>query len=223
MPAGACCVHAKYPREPGIGSGPRFGVNSTHQYLPGLDSMRLHTQIVRALCASVAVVLLCASTAWADAPPKAPKPGSGPRALVVYHGPTEPPVYIDNGAIGDSVGDVRIFHFTGTTDDGSPVVMDWIMTTTGVNTTDEGGESRVTLGVFSFTGADVDQLMLEGVGLYPGVDDTFTPNSVLVRPIIGGSGRFKGASGEVVSTHLEDGSWTHEFRLDNHRHSRKVH
>ncbi|MGA0104475.1 MAG: hypothetical protein ACO3LH_12300 [Steroidobacteraceae bacterium] len=138
--------------------------------------------------------------------------------LVVYHPATAPPTYLDHGAPGDSVGDVRIFHFTGTTGDGAPVVMDWIMTTTGLDSAELGVESRVTLGVFSFSGQDEDQILLEGVGLYPAADSTFVPNSLLVRPIIGGSGRFKGASGQVTSVHLEDGSWMHAFEFDDQSH-----
>ena len=128
---------------------------------------------------------------------------------------------IDNGLPNDSVGDVRIFHFEGETDKGRAVVMDWIMTTTALNVTVDGGESRVTLGVFSFTGADVDQVLIEGVGLYPSANSTFQANSSLVRAIVGGTGQFKGVTGEVISTHLGDGSWTHEFyfegRKDKHR------
>jgi hypothetical protein len=141
--------------------------------------------------------------------------------ILVYHEATPQPTYIDNGQPNDSVGDVRIFHFDGETDKGSAVIIDWIMTTTALNVTEDGAQARVTLGVFSFTGADVDQVLIEGVGLYPSVESTFKADSSLVRAIIGGTGRFKGVRGEVISTHLEDGSWMHEFyfedRKDNNR------
>jgi hypothetical protein len=93
--------------------------------------------------------------------------------------------------------------------------MDWIMTTTQLDTNAEGEaiESRVALAVFSFTGENGDQVMLQGVGLYPGSESTFKPESSLVRAIIGGSGRFKGASGDVLSSHLANGSWRHVFRF----------
>lgn len=135
--------------------------------------------------------------------------------LIVYHPPTEPPTYIDLGAPGDSVGDVRIFHFDAETEDGSPVVTEWIMTTTGIDTAGPGAESRVTLGVFSFTGYDLDQVLIEGVGLYPSESNTFVPDSMLTRAIIGGTGRFKGASGQLISVHLDDDSWMHIFDFTN--------
>ena len=89
------------------------------------------------------------------------------------------------------------------------------MTTTRIGNTanGEGIESRVTLGVFSFNGEDGDQVLLQGVGLYPASDSTFKPDSSLVRAIIGGTGKFRGASGDVLSTHLADGTWRHEFRF----------
>ena len=133
--------------------------------------------------------------------------------LTVLHDATPPPAYLDLGAPGDSVGDMRIWHFNGKTQDGTEVVMDWIMTTTGLTTAGAGVASRVTLGVFSFTEEDADQILLQGVGLYPATDSTFKPASSLSRAIIGGSGKFARASGEVVSAHLEDGNWKHEFHL----------
>ncbi|MGA1464039.1 MAG: hypothetical protein ACO37Y_12750 [Steroidobacteraceae bacterium] len=182
----------------------------------------LRLPAVRAVVAPLLVLLL----SNADAAPPVVKDlpvDASSRAvmrddLVVYHPATAPPTYLDHGVPGDSVGDVRIFHFTGTTGDGAPVVMDWIMTTTGLDSAELGVESRVTLGVFSFSGQDEDQILLEGVGLYPAADSTFVPNSLLVRPIIGGSGRFKGASGQVTSVHLEDGSWMHAFEFDDQSH-----
>ena len=136
-------------------------------------------------------------------------------SLSVLHPATPTPTFLDLGAPGDSVGDQRLWHFNGVTPAGAPVVMEWIMTTTRIGNTanGEGIESRVTLGVFSFSGEDGDQVLLQGVGLYPASDSTFKPDSSLVRAIIGGTGKFRGASGDVLSTHLADGTWRHEFRF----------
>lgn len=114
--------------------------------------------------------------------------------------------------MGNSVGDVRIWHFSGRTESGEPVVMEYIMTTTRIDDS-AGIESRVTLGLFSFTEDYIDQVLIQGVGLYPSKESTFKPNSSLTRAIIGGTGKFRGARGEVVSTHLVDGTWQHEFRF----------
>jgi len=142
----------------------------------------------------------------------AARPG---RTLTVLHPATPAPTFLDLGAPGDSVGDQRLWHFDGVTRGGAPVKMEWVMTTTRLNLSAEGEgvESRVTLGVFSFTGDDRDQVMLQGVGLYPATDSTFKSASSLVRAIIGGTGKFRGAAGDVLSTHLADGTWRHEFRF----------
>ncbi len=134
--------------------------------------------------------------------------------LVVFHPPTNAPTYLDLGEPGASVGDIRIWHFDGTTGDGAPVVMEWIMTTTGLETAGPGSESRVTLGVFSFRGVVQDQILIQGVGLYDGGASTFKPDSTLTRAIIGGTGKYLGAAGEVLSIHFEDGSWEHVFKLE---------
>jgi hypothetical protein len=131
--------------------------------------------------------------------------------LVVSHPPTEAPTYLDFEPKGvDSPGDTRIFHFDGKTGDGQKVVTDWIMTTTGEGAT-EGANSRVTEGVFSFGDNHDDQIIIRGAGLYANASNTFKPSTQLSRAIIGGTGKYAGASGMVVSKHLEDGSWLHEF------------
>jgi hypothetical protein len=134
-------------------------------------------------------------------------------SLAVLHPATQPPSYIDVEPKGvDSPGDMRIFHFSGVTRDGQDVVMDWTMTTTAQGTV-EGANSRVTLGVFSFGANLEDQVLIQGVGRYPNEDSTFKTSSTLSRSIIGGTGAYAGARGVVVSTHLEDGSWVHEFHF----------
>lgn len=133
--------------------------------------------------------------------------------LAVWHPATEPPTYLDHEPIGiDSPGDVRIFHFDGKTWDGKKVVTDWIMTTTAENAA-EGANSRVTEGVFSFGDNHDDQIIIQGAGFYANASNTFKPASTLSRAIVGGTGKYAGASGVVVSKHLEDGSWVHEFDL----------
>ena len=178
------------------------------------------TAMTRFPPAGLVFFLLLVTVGSASASPESDRRTSDLPDIVVYHPPTPDPTYLDEGLPGDSVGDVRIFHFDGETEDGSPVVMEWIMTTTGLNTAQPGAESRVTLGVFSFTGFDQDQILLQGVGLYPSLGDTFLPSSELVRAIVGGTGRFKGATGEVISTHLEDGSWMHVFDFGPRRFGR---
>ena len=134
-------------------------------------------------------------------------------SLTVTHAATPAPTYLDLGAAGDSVGDVRIWHFNGVTQLDKPVVMDWTMTTTSKDVVELGVESRVTLAVFTFGTSNQHQLIIQGVGSYPNEDSTFKPSSTLERAIIGGTGNYAGASGSVLTVHHGDGSWSHTFQF----------
>lgn len=134
--------------------------------------------------------------------------------VTVTHGKTPDPTYIDLGVEGDSVGDQRIFEFGGTTTDGEAVTLDFLMTTTGLPEDGSELESRMTVAVFSFGNGTSDRLMIEGVGQYPRAGSTVKVAGALERAIVGGTGKYAGARGTVVSTHLEDGSWQHVLNLD---------
>lgn len=133
--------------------------------------------------------------------------------FTVSHGKTPDPVYVDLGTPGDSVGDQRIWNFSGQSDDRQSVVMDWLMTTTRLADGKVELERRVALGIFTFGQDGADSLLIQGVGLYPPAGSTVKVDTSLERAVIGGTGKFSGASGSVVSIHLDDGTWKHEFRL----------
>ncbi|MEY4173636.1 MAG: hypothetical protein RI900_801 [Actinomycetota bacterium] len=132
--------------------------------------------------------------------------------VVVEHGVVPAPAYVDGGDEGPSAGDQRIFHLTGTSGD-VDVTLEFVMITTAIDAPEKGVETRVSTGVFSFGGDDT--LLLEGVGLYPGEGATLKPSAILVRAIIGGTGKYSGANGYVVTEHLPDDTWTHTFHLDD--------
>lgn len=139
-------------------------------------------------------------------------PCEASETVTVAHGPVPAPTTLDLGEPGESPGDVRIFHFDATADDGQTVRTDWVMTTTAIDAPEPGLDTRLTTGDFAF-GAGDDQLLLEGTAAYPGTDATLKPSATTVRALIGGGGRYAGATGWVVSTHLEDDTWTHVFHI----------
>lgn len=138
-----------------------------------------------------------------------------PSTLIVRHGVVPAPTLIDSGDPGPSPGDVRIFHFDAETSDGEPVVTNWVMTTTAVDSPASGVESRVATGVFAFGDGTDDQILLEGVAFYPGNGATLKVSKTALRAIVGGSGRYAGVTGDVASTQFEDGTWEHVFRFDD--------
>jgi hypothetical protein len=133
--------------------------------------------------------------------------------LTVTHGPVPTPTYVDVGTPGESVGDQRIWQFDAQSSDQESVVTDWIMTTTGQGRVTPDMESRVTLGIFSFGKGAKDTILIQGVGLYPMTGSTLKSDSVLQRAVIGGTGKYAGASGTVTSTRSVDDTWQHVFNL----------
>ena len=89
--------------------------------------------------------------------------------------------------------------------------MDWLMITTAQPAATPDLENRMTSAVFSFGGSD--RVLLEGIGTYPKAGATVKVDATLERAIIGGTGKYAGARGTVMTTHLPDGSWQHVLNL----------
>jgi hypothetical protein len=62
-------------------------------------------------------------------------------------------------------------------------------------------------------GGEANQLVVGGLSLYNTDLSTIATGQTTVRPIIGGSGRYSGARGTVVTTNLGDQGWRHVFRI----------
>jgi len=141
-------------------------------------------------------------------------PAVAGQTITLTHGKTPDPTYIDLGAPGGSVGDQRIWQFSAKTSDGEVVVMDWVMLTMGTVDGSPEVDRRMTSAVFSFSNGPSDRILIEGIGLYPASGATVKVDATLERAVIGGTGKYAGAQGTVMTTHLEDGSWQHVLRLE---------
>jgi hypothetical protein len=128
--------------------------------------------------------------------------------IIVTHPEVPPPTYLDHGKPGQSIGDVRLWHFPAKTDDGTNLTTDWIMTTTGI-VSDKGMEYRITSAVFSFDDGTKDQIVIQGVAKYPSAKATLEEHTNTRRAITGGTGKFGGVGGWIETEHLSDGSWRH--------------
>lgn len=135
-------------------------------------------------------------------------------SITVTHGKIADPTYLDLGPAGDSVGDQRIWEFGGKTAEGEPVIMDWVMITTGQPDATQGLESRMTSAVFAFGTGTSDRILVQGIGKYPIKGSTVKVDATLERAIIGGTGRYSGARGTIVTTHLDDGTWQHVLNIE---------
>jgi hypothetical protein len=126
----------------------------------------------------------------------------------VYHEAVQP-----TATSGTGIGAVRTF-FIPMAVDGVPADGQYLAgtLTTLVELLPNGQQLRASNLVFVF-GAEADQLVVGGVSQYPVAGATLAPGQKTTRPILGGSGKYANASGDVVSTNLGADGWTHVFRL----------
>lgn len=73
-------------------------------------------------------------------------------------------------------------------------------------------EKRATLLFFTFAGGQ-DQIIVLGAADYPSTTAEFNSDQPVVRAILGGTGRYIGARGQLTSTRKKDGSYTQVFTL----------
>ena len=122
---------------------------------------------------------------------------------------------LDLGTPGKSLGDV--FHFVAAlhSSPGGPVTGELIGSKTLVKVPTEAHpnlERRATLMFFTFDDHK-DQIIAFGVADYSPTEPEFEPGHSAVRAILGGTGRYMGARGQVASTRNADGSYTQVFTL----------
>jgi hypothetical protein len=124
------------------------------------------------------------------------------------------PTYIDMGDAGDSVGDQRIWQVAGKAQDDQVVTMTMIMTTTSQPGQSSDVETRLSQAVFAFGEGTGDTVLFSGTGTYPKAGSTVKARATLERAILGGTGKYAGAKGTVLTTHLSDGTWQHVFQIE---------
>ena len=73
-------------------------------------------------------------------------------------------------------------------------------------------EKRATLLFFTFGGGQ-DQIIALGAGDYPPTAAEFNAGQPVVRALLGGTGKYIGARGQLTSTRNTDGSYTQVFTL----------
>jgi hypothetical protein len=134
--------------------------------------------------------------------------------LTVYEdAPTMTP--LDLGPPGNSPGDVYYFSAPLHSSPGGPVTGEVFgsktlkKVATGAN---PSFEQRATLLIFTFGNRD-DQIVAMGVHDYPPDAAEFDAGQPHVRAILGGTGKYIGARGQLASTRNADGSYTQVFTL----------
>jgi hypothetical protein len=122
---------------------------------------------------------------------------------------------LDLGAPGNSLGDVYHFSAPLHSERGGPVTGEVIGSKTLVKVATDANpnlERRATLLFFTFADGK-DQIIAFGAADYSPSASEFDAGQPVVRPVLGGTGKYMGARGQVTSTRNADGSYTQAFTL----------
>src|SRR5215467_4583378 len=139
---------------------------------------------------------------------------SSTETLTIYQDAPEMSL-LDLGAPGNSLGD--IYHFSAAlhSERGGPITGEVVGSKTLVKLptdTNPTLERRATLMFFTFADAK-DQMIAFGAADYSPSVPEFDAGKSVVRPVLGGTGKYMGARGQVTSTRNQDGSYTQVFTL----------
>lgn len=155
---------------------------------------------------------LIVSTLMTACGPHSTNPSS--ETLTVYQdAPTLNP--LDHGPPGNSPGDVYHFFAPLHSSPGGPVTGEVFGTKTLVKLATDANpnlENRATLLFFSF-GDPQDQIIVLGAVDYSPTAAEFNAGHPVVRAVLGGTGKYMGARGQLASTRNADGSYTQVFTL----------
>ncbi|CAB4832996.1 MAG: hypothetical protein F2763_05875 [Actinobacteria bacterium] len=155
----------------------------------------------------VAVVVASLAALFVVMPAQA-APSARVTVVKVYHQAVTP-----IAVSGSGIGTVRTFFIpiavNGKAADGQ--YLTGTLTTFSAAMAD-GQELRASNLTFVF-GTEDNQMVVGGISLYPPAGATIAPGAKTIRPVIGGSGIYDGARGQVVSTNLGANGWTHVFKV----------
>ena len=122
---------------------------------------------------------------------------------------------LDLGAPGNSLGDVYHFSAALHSERGGPVTGEVVGSKTLVKMSTDANpnlERRATLMFFTFAEGK-DQIISFGAADYSPSVPEFDSDKPVIRPVLGGTGKYIGARGQVTSTRDADGSYTQVFTL----------
>jgi hypothetical protein len=85
------------------------------------------------------------------------------------------------------------------------------LVTTAVDRPTSGKEYRSADLIFT---VGKSQLVLGGVAVYDQTAATVAKRSSVVRPVLGGTGKYAGARGWAKSTRFKDNTWKHTFHVE---------
>ena len=156
----------------------------------------------------VVAVLATSVIALAATVPAQAAPANKPTVVTVYHQAVNP-----IAVSGSGIGTVRTFFIplavNGKAADGQYLAG----TLTTLDTAMPDNQELRTSNLTFVLGAEANQIVVGGISLYPPAGATLAPGQTTTRPVLGGSGTYEGARGQVVSTNLGTNGWIHVFKI----------
>ena len=120
---------------------------------------------------------------------------------------------IDLHIEGASVADMVLYEATIAGEQGESGMLTGFLITADVPDAETSDPHQDRLGQLSFDLGNGTSLVVAGEAIYRGEDVEMTANAEQLRAVVGGTGDFMGARGQVATTRNDDGSYRHEFTL----------
>jgi hypothetical protein len=114
---------------------------------------------------------------------------------------------------GASVADMVLYEASVAGEQGESGMLTGFLITADVPDAETGDVHQDRLGQLSFDLGNGNSLVVAGEAIYPGEDVEMTANAEQLRAVVGGTGEFMGARGQVETTRNDGGSYRHEFTL----------
>lgn len=119
------------------------------------------------------------------------------------------------GASARSHGDLLAFDAPLSRDGEVVGDLSGLLTTVGIPGADATGrealEERFATLVFRFN--DIDTIVVSGSSVYPPAEAEMSAEAPQVRAVVGGTGAYVAATGEVETVRNADGTYSHKFTL----------
>lgn len=156
----------------------------------------------------IGAVTLIAALGFLAAPAVQAAAPAKQTTITVYHEAVVP-----TAVLGSGLGTVRTF-FIPIAVNGKAANDQYLVGTLTTVAQGFAGSQEIRASNLSFVfGDEADQLAVGGISYYPTDSATLSAGTRTVRPVVGGSGRFDGARGQVISTNLGANGWTHVFKI----------
>lgn len=121
---------------------------------------------------------------------------------------------VDLHTAGASVADMVLYEASIAGEQGESGTLTGFLITADVPDAETGDIYQDRLGQLSFDLGHGTSLVVAGEAIYPGEDVEMTADAAQLRAVVGGTGDFMGARGQVETTRNDDdGSYRHEFTL----------